>query len=98
MDEEEEIGLFYFVNCDCYQMVDKFWNVFDEKEEEYFQFYFIIGCFMQMLFSFVECMVYEFLVEELDGESDVFYIFIQEDSGCFCIQDFLFGCNICKSQ
>lgn len=98
MDEEEEIGLLHLVNCDRHQMVDKFWNAFDEKEEEHFQFYFITGCPTQMPPSFAERMVYELLIEELDGESDALHILTQEDNGRLRIQDLPLGRNTRKSQ
>lgn len=98
MNEEEEIGLLHLVNCDRQQMVDKFWGAFDAKEKEHFQFYFITGCPTQMPPSFAERMVYELLLEELDGESDALHILTHEDSGRLRIQDLPLGRNTPKSQ
>lgn len=98
MDEEEEVGLLHLVNCDRQQMVDKFWTAFDEKESEHFQFYFITGCPTQMPPSFAERMVYELLVEELDGESDALHMLTHEDNGRIRIQDLPLGRNTRKSQ
>ncbi len=98
MNEDEEIGLLHLVNCDRHQMVDKFWGAFDTKEKEHFQFYFITGCPTQMPPSFAERMVYELLLEELDGESDALHMLTHEDSGRLRIQDLPLGRNTQKSQ
>jgi hypothetical protein len=62
IDEEEDMGPLFLVNCDRKKMRNKFWNAFDDKEEESFQFYFISACPTQMPPSFAERMVYELLV------------------------------------
>lgn len=98
IDEDEDIGPLFLVNCDRKKMRNKFWNAFDDKEEEEsFQFYFISACPTQMPPSFAERMVYELLVEELNGKTDALHI-IQEDSGRIKIQDLPIGRNTKKSK
>ncbi|MCG8329788.1 MAG: hypothetical protein MI974_18980 [Chitinophagales bacterium] len=98
IDEDEEIGMLHLVNCDRKQMRSKFWDAFDEKEKEHFQFYFISACPSQMPPSFAERMVYELLVEELNGNTDALHIVQHEDSGRIKIQDLPMGRNVRKSQ
>jgi hypothetical protein len=97
IDEEEDMGPLFLVNCDRKKMRNKFWNAFDDKEEESFQFYFISACPTQMPPSFAERMVYELLCEELNGQTDALHI-IQEDSGRVKIQDLPIGRNTRKSK
>jgi len=98
IDEEEEIGLLHLVNCDRRDMVDKFWESFDRKEQEHFQYYFVSGCPTQMPPSFAERMVYELLVEELDGATDALHILTDEATGRLRIQDLPMGRNARKSK
>ena len=100
IDEDEEIGLLHLVNVDRREMRGKFWDAFDEKEEakQEFQFYFISACPTQMPPSFAERMVYELLVEELDGDADGLHIITHEDTGRLRIQDLPVGRNARKCQ
>ncbi|MCB9299193.1 MAG: hypothetical protein H6566_01015 [Lewinellaceae bacterium] len=100
IDEDEEIGLLHLVNVDRKEMRGKFWDAFDEKEEEKqeFQFYFISSCPSQMPPSFAERMVYELLSEELDGDSDALHIITHADTGRLRIQDLPVGRNTRKCQ
>lgn len=100
LDEDEEVGLLHLVNVDRREMRGKFWGAFDEKEEEKqeFQYYFISACPSQMPPSFAERMVYELLLEELDGDSDALHIITHEDSGRLRIEGLPVGRNTRKCQ
>jgi hypothetical protein len=98
IEEDEEIGHLHLVNCDRKKMCSRFWDAFDEKEDENFQFYFVSACPTQMPPSFAERMVYELLVEELNGETDALHIVQHEDSGRIKIQDLPMGRNVRKSK
>ncbi|MCO6474975.1 MAG: hypothetical protein J5I94_00070 [Phaeodactylibacter sp.] len=100
IDEDEEVGLLHLVNVDRKDMRGKFWDAFDEKEEkkQEFQYYFISACPSQMPPSFAERMVYELLLEELDGDSDALHIITHEDTGRLRIQDLPVGRNTRKCQ
>ncbi|MCB0584720.1 MAG: hypothetical protein KDD06_05260 [Phaeodactylibacter sp.] len=100
IDEEEEFGLLHLVNVDRKEMRGKFWDAFDENEEkkQEFQYYFISACPSQMPPSFAERMVYELLLEELDGDSDSLHIVTYEDTGRLRIQDLPVGRNARKCR
>ena len=98
MDEDEEIELLHLVNCDRRDMLDKFWDAFDQKEEEHFQYYFISGCPTQMPPSFAERLVYEVLKEELNNHTDAIHYIAHEETGRLRIHDLPIGRNTRKSQ
>ena len=98
IDEEEDMGPLFLVNCDRKKMRNKFWNAFDDKEdEENFQFYFISACPTQMPPSFAERMVYELLSEELKGKTDSLHI-VEGKNDRIKIQDLPIGRNTKKSK
>jgi polyhydroxyalkanoate synthesis regulator phasin len=98
IDEDEEIELLHLVNCDRREVMDKFWDAFDQKEQEHFQYYFISGCPTQMPPSFAERLVYEVLKEELNNHTDSIHYIAHEETGRLRIQDLPLGRNTRKSQ
>ena len=95
IEEDEEVGLLHLVNVDRREMRGKFWDAFDENEEKQqeFQYYFISACPTQMPPSFAERMVYELLLEELDGDADGLHIKTHEETGRLRIEDLPVGRN-----
>ena len=95
---EENVGVIHLVNCNRETMKDKFWDAFDEKTKELFQFYFIAACPTQMPPSFAERMIYELIVEELDEDLDAINVERIEDSNRVRIYDLPIGRNLerCK--
>ena len=95
---EEELGIVHLVNCNREKMKDKFWNEFDEKEKEHFQFYFISACPTQMPHSFSERMIYELIIEELDEEDEAIHVRRNEDSARVKFFDLPVGRKLERSQ
>jgi hypothetical protein len=68
------MGRLHLVNCDREKISGKFWDAFDEFEEQHFQFYFLNACGSQQPESFSERMVYELMEEELEEDYDAIYM------------------------
>jgi hypothetical protein len=95
---EDELGILHLVNCNRKTMIGKFWEEFDEKENEHFQFYFISACNTQMPHSFSERMIYEIIIEELEEEEEAIHVHRHTESSRIKIYDLPSGRKIERSQ
>ncbi len=95
---EEPVGNLHLVNCNRERMKDRFWDEFDEREGEPFQFYFIPACPTQMPPSFSERMIYEILIEELDEHTEAMRYERREGTERPKIYDLPVGRNIERCQ
>jgi hypothetical protein len=86
------------VNCDREPEVGTFWNAYDERKREHFQFYFVAACPTQMPPSFCERMIFEMIVEELDEREDAILCFRKPDSERMSHLQTSPGYNLEKSQ
>lgn len=95
---EEDLGIVHLVNCNREQMKDRFWDEFDKKEKEHFQFYFISACPTQMPHSFSERMIYELIIEELEDDDGAIHVRRHEDSSRIRFFDLPLGRKLERSQ
>lgn len=95
---EEDIGILHLVNCNRESMKDCFWDAFDEKEEEDFQFYFISACGTQMPPSFSERMIYELIHEELEENDNAIYLNRHPETGRIQFFDLPIGRKLSRCQ
>ncbi len=95
---EDELGILHLVNCNREKMKDKFWDEFDKKEKEHFQFYFISSCPTQMPHSFSERMIYELIIEELEEDEEGIHVRRHESNSRIKFFDLPLGRKLERSQ
>lgn len=98
LDIANEIGIYQLVNCNRELVKDLFWDAFDKKENEFFQFYFISACPTQMPPSFAERMIYELILEQYDEVEDALFRLRREDTDRVRIVDLPMGRNLSNCQ
>ncbi len=98
LDFEVQLGILQMVNCNREDMKDHFWDAYDEKIKQPFQFYFISACQTQMPPSFAERMIYEMIIEELDEAEDALFRLRKEETDRVKIIDLPIGRNLRNCQ
>lgn len=98
LDIETHLGILQMVNCNREKMKDFFWDAYDEKETQPFQFYFISSCQTQMPPSFAERMIYELIIEELDEVEDALFRLRKEETDRVKIIELPIGRNLKNCQ
>ena len=66
----DDIGLLHRVNMNRDKMTRLFFDFTEKLEDETYQFYFITACPSQMPPSFAERLIFEYVEEEFDGDTE----------------------------
>ncbi len=90
----------YLVNCNRSEVVNDFWDSFDDHQERSnpYQFYFLLACPSQQPDSFGERMVYELRKDELKKHPEAILFKRRSDGKRVAFDELPMGRNLVRSQ